>query len=247
MNYELRDNSSILDYKDSIFETILVEEGHPYFLDEHLYRLEEAGREILALKISREDIKAFVYKSIPKSGRFAIRIVCSINSCILSFRDVEYKGSGFLKVSSIIRNSFDIKYRYKTSDYKERLKELTDVRKSGFIDAIYLNEKSFVTSCSIANVFFIKDGRIYTSSIASGVLNGIVRKIIIENYDCDEGEYNISDILDSDGIFITNSLFGVLPIKGIGNKIVKMDERVFNQICEIYRLKLDCDRRKFCG
>lgn len=247
MNYEFCDNKSIIEYKDSIFETILVEDGHPYFLEEHLLRLEKAGRDILDLNISVDKIKLFVYKSIPNIGSFALRIVCNINSCILSLRDVEYKGSGFLKVSSIVRDSKDMKYRYKTSDYTERLNELANVQKLGFLDSLYINEESHVTSCSIANVFFIKDGRIFTPSIQDGVLNGIVRKILLENSESVEGEYKLSDFLRSDGIFITNSIMGIIKIEGIGNQTVACDEKVFKQISEKYRLKMDFDRRKCYG
>ena len=244
MKFEICDYRSIIEYSDSIFETILVRDGHPYFLDEHLTRLEEAGRVILDINISVDKVKSFVYECIPKAGNYALRIICSINSCILSLRDVEYKGFGFLEISSLKRDSQDIKCRYKTSDYSERLEELSNVRKSGFIDAIYLNEKSFVTSCSIANIFYIKNDKIYTPTVETGVLNGIVRSIILNNSDCNEGEYKISDFLDSDGVFITNSVMGILMIDGIGHSPVKCNEKVFNQINEMYKLKMDFDRRK---
>lgn len=244
MNYEFCENKSIIEYRNSIFETILVEDGHPYFLNEHLIRLEKAGRDILNTSILVDEVKSFVYKCIPKVGKFALRIVFNINSCILSLRDVEYKGSGFLEISSIKRDSKDIKYRYKTNDYSERLEELANVRKSGFLDALYLNEKSFVTSCSISNIFFIKNDKIYTPSIENGVLNGIVRSIILNNCDCSQGEYTVFDFLESDGIFITNSLIGILRIDGIGDRSVKCNEKVFNQIIDMYRLKMDFDRRK---
>ena len=247
MNYEFCDNKSIIEYKDSIFETILVNDGHPFFLEEHLLRLEKAGRDILNLNISVDEINHFVYKSMPDIGSFALRIVCNINSCILTLRDVEYKGSGFLNVSSIVRDSKDMKYRYKTSDYTERLNELENVQKLGFLDSLYINEKSHVTSCSIANVFFIKDGRIFTPSIEDGVLNGIVRKILLENCENEVGAYKLSDFLKSDGIFITNSSMGIIKIKGIGNQLVACDEKVLKQIIEKYRLKMDFDRRKCCG
>ncbi|KAF0091290.1 MAG: 4-amino-4-deoxychorismate lyase [Fusobacteria bacterium] len=247
MNYEVCEYKSIIEYKKSIFETILVEDGHPYFLDEHLLRLEKAGLEVLGLSLSIDKIKLFIYKCLPKIGGFALRVVCNINSCILSLRVVEYKGSGFLKISSFIRDSNDIKYRYKTSDYSERLQELADVQKLGFLDAVYLNENSFVTSCSIANVFFIKKGKLFTPAIETGVLNGIVREIVLENSECIEGEFNLSDFLASDGIFITNSVIGIIKVTGLNDQVVACDEKIFNQISNKYRMRMDFDRRKCCG
>ncbi len=247
MNYEFCENRSIIEYENSIFETILIEDGHPYFLDEHLLRLELACSKVLDISIAIAEIKFYIFKWLPKNGKFALRIVCSNSGCIFSLRDVECKGSGFLKISSIVRDSNDIKYRFKTSDYKERLQELAIVRKLGYIDTIYLNENSFVTSCSIANVFFIKDGKIFTPEIKTGILNGIVREIILKNSECIEGEYKLSDFIESDGVFITNSIKGIQKIEGIEDKKIQLDEKVFKKISEIYRLKMDFDRRTCCG
>ncbi len=247
MNYKIDKNNSIIEYDNSVFETFLIEDGHPFFFDKHLNRLEKACNDLFDLKINKKSIKAFLYNNIPKNGKFGGRLVCSIDGCILSFRDVKYNESGFLDLSSIIRSSNDKKYLYKTNDYLERLIELNKARKSGFLDTIYLNEKGFVTSCSIANIYFIKSGIIHIPALKNGLLNGIVREVIIKSNDCIEGDYTIDDFIHSDGIFISNSLIEILKVEGIRENNIICDQKTLNKINESYYLEKEIDRRKCFG
>lgn len=247
MKYELSDSRSIIEYRDSIFETILLEDGHPFFLDMHLNRLRKAGKDILGLDLDITTIENFIKNNIPDKGIFGLRIVCSIDSCFLSLRDVEYKESGFLDVSSQVRLSTDKKYRYKTSDYKERLTELKEVRSKGFLDTVYINEKGYVTSCSIANVYFLKAGVVYTPALENGVLNGIVREIILKSNDCIEGNFTIQDFVESEGMFISNSLMEIMKVNGIKDIAVTSNDDQLNKIKEQYFLEKQLDRRKCFG
>ncbi len=247
MKFEIGENISICKYQNSVFETILIEEGHPYFLDKHLNRLKKASKEMLSLNININEIKKFIYDNIPIKKTIGARIVCNSDSCILSFRDVEYRGSGFLNISTIIRNINDKKYYYKNNEYSDRLEELIKSRSLGFLDSIYLNDKGFVTSCSIANIFFIKAGVIYTPAIENGLLNGIVREIILKNNNCIEGNFTIEDFIKSDGIFISNSLLEILKVEGIKDKKVVLDEHTYKKIKESYFHEKEIDRRKYFG
>ncbi|MDD2371707.1 MAG: aminotransferase class IV [Firmicutes bacterium] len=247
MNYRIEENKSITEYNNSLFETFLIEDGHTYFLDEHLSRLNIASNDLFNSSIDIDNIKSFIRDNVPKLGKHGGRLVWDSKGCILSFRDVEYKGSGFLDISKIIRNSKDVKYFYKTNDYLERLEELKKVRESGFLDTIYLNEKGFVTSCSIANIYFIKGGVIHTPALKNGVLNGILREVIFKKCDCIEGNYHIEDFINSDGIFISNSLIELLRIEGIKDKRISFDQVSFDKIKKLYLLEKELDRRKCFG
>jgi len=247
LNYKIGINNSITEYKNSVFETFLIEDGHPYFLDAHLNRLKKACKVKLDIEINIKSIASFINDNIPIEGKSGGRLVCNFDSCILSFRDVEYKGSSFLEIASVIRDSKDEKYFYKTNDYFERLEELKKARELSFIDSIYLNEKGFVTSCSIANIYFFKAGVIYTPSIDNGLLNGIIRSIILESNNCKEGNFTIKDFIESDGIFISNSLLEIFRIDGIIDQKVIFDELTFKKIRNSYFREKNIDRRKNFG
>ena len=67
----------------------------------------------------------------------------------------------------------------------------------------------------------IKDKQIYTPKIECGLLPGIIRDWIIENFNVIEKNLTKDDILNSDEVFFTNSLVGVIKCTEIENKIFK--------------------------
>lgn len=52
--------------------------------------------------------------------------------------------------------------------------------KSGFDEAIMLNSNGYVVEASAENIFFVKDGVLYTPPISTGALEGITRDTVIE-------------------------------------------------------------------
>ena len=70
----------------------------------------------------------------------------------------------------------------------------------------------------------MKGKELFTPAISCGILDGIVRKYIIENYKVNEGNYTLKDIYESEGVFLTNSLIGVIKVNKIKEKnILKND------------------------
>ena len=69
-----------------------------------------------------------------------------------------------------------------------------------------------------SNIFMIKDKIIYTPDIRNGLLPGIIRKWIIDNFEVIEKNITKEELLNSDELFFTNSLVGVIKCAKIGNK-----------------------------
>ena len=89
--------------------------------------------------------------------------------------------------------------------------------KKGYNDVLFLNEKGFICETSCANIFFIKNDKIFTPFSQNGLLNGIIRKWIIENYNVLEKNIKLSEINDFDEVFVSNSLVGIMPVNSINN------------------------------
>jgi branched-chain amino acid aminotransferase len=52
-------------------------------------------------------------------------------------------------------------------------------RLDGYVEGIMLDSFGYVSEGSGENLFLVRDGKLYTSSIASGILNGITRDSVI--------------------------------------------------------------------
>jgi branched-chain amino acid aminotransferase len=103
--------------------------------------------------------------------------------------------------------------------------------KNGWDEILILNEKNKLVEASSSNLFLVKKGQVYTPSLNNGVLNGISRQQIInqcksESLSILERELIENDLLESDEVFISNSISG---IKWVGSFKMK---RYFNRISQ---------------
>lgn len=100
----------------------------------------------------------------------------------------------------------------KSCNYLENLIAHDEAKKRGFSEAIRLNEKGHITSASMANVFWLKDGRLFTPSLSTGCLPGTTREFVLENVQCEEVEAEIDEIKMAEAIFLTSAGLGVVAV-----------------------------------
>ena len=95
----------------------------------------------------------------------------------------------------------------------------------GYDSAIFINERGEVCETSFANIFFVRDGEIFTPVISSGLLKGTMRDFIIENYKVREEIIYLDDLKNFDEAFISNSLMGVRNVSLINDIIFNGEDK----------------------
>ncbi len=81
-------------------------------------------------------------------------------------------------------------------------------------EALLLNIHNRVVESSIANVFWVKDGVVFTPPLTEGCVDGVMRKYLIEsisslNRELIEKPFFQTDLLASDELFLTNAIKGI--------------------------------------
>ncbi|MBB6713767.1 aminotransferase class IV [Clostridium gasigenes] len=200
------------------FETILVKE-EPILFSQHIKRLNKA---IEVLKIGEKiEEKELLNKIKEYEIKYkAVKILVTQRNIIILEREINYKDEDYkkgfkLKLSKVIRNSTSSLTYIKSINYIENLMENQKAKEEGYNEVIFLNEKGFVTEGSTSNIFIIKKGIIYTPKVECGLLNGILRSFIINNFTVIEKKITLKELLESDEIFITNSLVGIMKVTSI--------------------------------
>ncbi len=94
----------------------------------------------------------------------------------------------------------------------------TEARKLRAEEPILLNGAGLVTEGASSNVFIVKEGRLLTPPLESGILQGITRDLVIEMARSDsietvEQSLRPDDLRAADEAFITSTLKGILPVK----------------------------------
>lgn len=90
-------------------------------------------------------------------------------------------------------------------------------------EALLLNTHKRICDATTANIFWIKDEKIYTPPLSEGCVAGVMRRFLIENfqsagYSLRERELEIGDLEDADEVFLTNAVQGIKWVKQFREK-----------------------------
>jgi len=111
-----------------------------------------------------------------------------------------------------------------SANYLNGMVAKVEASKRGFDNAIMLDTQGFIAESSIDSVFFVKDGRLMTSSLGT-VLASVSRKSILQiadvfGIDSFEGRLHPQLIYEADEIFLSGTLMKIKPIKKIEERVL---------------------------
>ncbi|MCH5598481.1 aminotransferase class IV [Niabella ginsengisoli] len=92
------------------------------------------------------------------------------------------------------------------------------VQQQKWNDCIILNHRENICETTIANLFWIKNGTIFTPSLTEGCVDGVMRAYLIDTIETiTETPCRPIDLLEADEVFITNVIRGIRWIRSVEN------------------------------
>jgi len=224
-----------------VFETILVKEK-PILLAEHIRRLNSGLAKIgVNKKITSQEVYTATQKFNCKN--YVLKVMVSEKNTIITTREIPYNSSDYergfsLGLSEVRRNAFSNLTYVKSFNYVENIIERDKIINKGYNEAIFLNTEGFISEGTACNIFFIKNGIVFTPKIKCGLLPGIVRDFVIRNSSqmgiiVQEGEFTLGELMQSESVFITNSVMGIMKVSKIEDKIFG-ESQIISQIKRYY-------------
>lgn len=150
---------------------------------------------------------------------------------------IEYDPAYFEKgvivlIAAPMANPFDPAAGHKTLNYWSRLRALRQAAGAGAGEIIWLNITNHLAGGAVSNLFLVKDGALLTpiahgeeveGALPAPVLPGVTRAAVIElaqqrGLTLHRRMLSVSDLLDADEAFLTNSGWGVLPVTKVEQK-----------------------------
>ena len=224
-----------------LFETILLYKGKLVFLDEHLARINKSitDLELKIEKLKKDEVFQYLNNNKNTLEYEVLKIVLSEKNRLFLKREYTYTEKDYqkgfsLNISKVRRNESSIFTFHKTLNYGDNILEKRKSKKLGYDEPIFLNSKNQITEGATSNIFVVVEDKIYTPKLSCGLLNGIVRQYIISNYDVIEKEIDIKFLNNADEIFLTNSLFGIMPVSNLEKKIFK-SQKISKNILQNYK------------
>jgi branched-chain amino acid aminotransferase len=237
-------DSRALRYGDGLFETIKVKNGLLEMEDEHFARLWN-GMQTLQFDIPRHftpdklqsEITALLKKN-HQEGNVRVRLCVFrgegglfdaknhlpnyiIQSWPLPDNSGEFNSNGLvLGIYEAAKKSCDILSNLKHNNYLPYILAALKAKQEKWNDAIILNSYNRICDTTIANIFLIKEGVIYTPSLKEGCIAGTMRKKIIREsannkHQLIETEITLTDLQHADEVFLSNSIYNMRWVQRI--------------------------------
>ncbi len=147
------------------------------------------------------------------------------------------KGIHCILAKKFKKNEFSPVSNIKSLSFLENVLCRQQAYLSGFKETIFLNTSGFLAEASVSNIFFVKNGVLFTPSVSCGIVPGIIRKTVLRlakssGIETKEGKYNPSEIEKTEEVFLTNTLIGVLPVTQIDN--IKINEEKIGRLTQLF-------------
>tara|TARA_B100001769_G_C22027663_1_gene552227 strand:+ start:202 stop:1017 length:816 start_codon:yes stop_codon:yes gene_type:complete len=218
---------------NAIFETIRFKDDKLFDIDSHLDRLRK-GLNYLEFKIDKtnDQLVGLILETIKKNNLNygAVNLMVSNNFDInnlfdsktnlyISVRSISSINHKLVKIIFLNEWEFPI-VRFnnpiKINSYAGNIKALKLAKKEGAFDAVFLNKNKEITETTMRNIFFVKNNKIFTPPLSSGILPGTTRNLIIKlckehGYDCSEKIIKFSQLNSMDESFLSSSAYGIIP------------------------------------
>jgi branched-chain amino acid aminotransferase len=120
------------------------------------------------------------------------------------------------------RKSCDAFASLKSNNYLLYLLAANFAKTQKWNECLVLNQYERIADATIANLFFIREGNIFTPAISEGGVEGVMRNYLItqfraSGFKVEEGAYTIKDLEQADEVFLTNAIHGIKWVKSFGN------------------------------
>lgn len=125
-----------------------------------------------------------------------------------------------LQTLSLARQTAEGHRRFKSHNYLNNALARQEVGPRLDVEGLFLTHDGYVAEGIVSNVFWLKDGRLYTPSLDTGILGGITRQHVLTLADrlklpAEEGCYRPEALLAADEVFVTNSVMEIVPVSEI--------------------------------
>lgn len=225
-------------YGMGLFETLRIYDGHPFLLVDHLERLQQGLQEMfIEATIMKEEMANILQQLLIKNGlkHARVRINVSAGVGVVGLPNQPYREPNIMVFISplqepseyvqeksavllqVARNTPETSVRLKSHHYGNNIAAKMEMMNHSEAEGIFLTKEGYVSEAITSNVFWVKQGVLYTPDVNTGILPGITRQLIIriaekEGLNVQEGCYHIEELTQAEEVFITNSVQEIVAV-----------------------------------
>lgn len=226
-------------YGVGLFETFRIYNGHAFLLEDHLQRLNESLSDLwIEKKFSKIEVERALSLLLEINGydNAYIRLNVSAGNGEVGLQVAPYEEPNvmiyakplpfaqdviFEKKAQLLktrRNTPEGHYRLKSHHFLNNIYAKREIGDVPDIEGIFLTANGELAEGVVSNIFWLKEGTLFTPSVQTGILNGVTRQFVMKlgvslDLKVEEGFYYPEDLESAEEIFITNSIQEIVGIK----------------------------------
>jgi branched-chain amino acid aminotransferase len=236
-------------YGDGIYETMRAYQSEFFMLDKHLERLQHSADALsLLLPLPIEKIRAALIESLTvntlKDAYVRLHIsrgpgeigldpaLCSEPTMVITAKQFkEYPAELFERgvdvaiVATRRNHPLALNPAIKATNFLNNILAKIESLQVGAYEGIMLNWEGLVAEGTISNIFYAKNNVLYTPSLATGILDGVTRGLVLElarklRFSVKETAVQVQELMNADECFLTNSTMEIMPVTSIDKQAV---------------------------
>ncbi|MDH5435573.1 MAG: aminodeoxychorismate lyase [Gammaproteobacteria bacterium] len=233
-------------YGDGVFETIAIKNGRMQLFDMHMRRLITGCEALLMPSPDINVIKQEAQSLCMGKGNHVLKIIITRGPGERGYtipdqqqptRIIEispfpeypatYASNGVNVM--LCQHRLGINPALAGIKHLNRLEQIlarSELKNSTFFEGLMMDVEGNVVEGTMTNLFSVKAGKLFTPDLTRCGVAGVMRNMVLELADknsipCHIGNMKTAEFMESDEIFLTNSLVGICPVKQI-------DQQQFN-------------------
>jgi branched-chain amino acid aminotransferase len=235
-----------------VFETILIKDQVPQFLDSHLARLRNSSK-ILGIPSLDSDVVVAGIKQLlllheGELGRLRITIYggAPIPQLMLSLVNVTTSLANVsVNISPWMLNENSAITGAKSASYAENVVALEQAKASGFTETLFFNNAGQLAEAATSNIVIVVDGEAITPPLSSGCLPGITRQVLGELGAIREVSIDSGLLERASAAALLSSIRGVQPINVMGERELNPLDETLQGLIEVYESLVAQDKENW--
>src|SRR5216683_1586566 len=218
-----------------LFTTIRISRGEAFAYERHWRRLEKDAALIrLPMPYTAAKVRVHLHEVIRANN------VAEGCARIYSAPLPEYREPVRLGLRAHGRHAASPLAGVKSISWLPNVWAVAEAQKEGFDEVVLLNERGEVAECTAANIFAVRNRKIYTPPLNSGCLEGVTRGILSEiapeaGINVVEQTLRPEDLYSADEVFISSTNRNIIGVGEIaGHKIAAAPGPITRQIEELF-------------
>ncbi len=235
-----------------VFETILVTEQTPQFLDLHLSRLSNSSG-ILGIHMPEvEEITAGVKQLLKShqgaSGRLRITLYggVSMQQVLLSLVEfTPWAAHVSVNISPWTRNVNSAITGAKSASYAENALALSWAKEMNHAETLFFNNAGQLAEAATSNIVIVVDGEAITPPLSSGCLPGITRRVLVEEGSMREASIDAGLLASASAAALLSSTRGVQPVNVLDERELNPMDETLRGIAAVYETRVARDKENW--